>query len=143
LPEQTVHGENDNHAFVQSAINIAREKGVSAYIEGEHRWSAVHKLDAAQLYRLALENGPAGSIYHAVAEEGVPTQEVAEAIGRHLHLPIVSMSAEEAQAHFGFFALLIGVDNPASGKLTQEKLGWHPSHPGLIADIEQGHYFRN
>jgi nucleoside-diphosphate-sugar epimerase len=124
------------------AINIAREKGVSAYIEGQHRWSAVHRLDAARVYKLAVEKAAAGSVFHAVAEEGIPTQKIAQAIGKQLHLPAVSKSAEEAQAHFGFIAGLFGADNPTSSKQTQEKLNWHPIQAELIEDIEQGHYFK-
>lgn len=121
--EQTVHGENDTHAFVPRTIKIAREKGVSAYIESQHRWPALHRLDAARLYRLALENGPAGSTYHAVAEDAVSTQKAAEAIGRQLHIPVVVKSAEEAQAHFGFFALLISADNPAVWQADPGRVG--------------------
>lgn len=124
------------------AIKIAREKGVAAYIEGQHRWSAVHRLDAARVYKLVLEKSAAGSVFHAVAEEGVPTQDIAEAIGKQLHLSVVAKSTEEAQAHFGFFSMVFGADNPASSKQTQETLGWHPAHSGLIEDIEQGHYFK-
>ncbi|PMD18283.1 NAD-dependent epimerase/dehydratase [Hyaloscypha hepaticicola] len=135
----TVHGENDK-GFALRTAELAREKGVSAYVEGQHRWCAVHRLDAARAFKLALEKGAAGSVYHVVGEEGVTTQEIAEAIGRQLHVPVVSKSAEEAQAHFGFLVFLMGADNPASSKQTQERLGWHPSHAGLIEDIEQGYY---
>ncbi|KAE9367708.1 putative epimerase/dehydratase [Stipitochalara longipes BDJ] len=137
----TVHGESD-HGFVPRTINIAREKGVSAYIEGQHRWCAVHRIDAARVYRLTLEKAAAGSVFHAVAEEGVPTQQIAEAIGKQLHLPIAAKSVEEAQAHFGFVALLFNADNIVSSKKTQETLEWQPTQAGLIADIEQGHYFK-
>jgi nucleoside-diphosphate-sugar epimerase len=113
------------------------------YIEGQHRWSAVNRLDAARVYVLALEKAIAGSVFHAVAEEGVPTQEIAEAIGKQLHLPVVTMSFEEAQAHFGFVAFLFNADNAVSSKQTQEKLDWHPTQAGLIKDIEQGHYFKD
>jgi len=123
-------------------INIAREKGVSAYIEGQHRWCAVHRLDAARVYTLALEKAVGGSVFHAVAEEGVPTQQIAEAIGKQLHLPVVAKSPEEAKTHFGFVALLFGADNVASSKKTQEQLGWHPTQPGLIEDLGQEHYFK-
>ena len=122
-------------------INVAREKGVSAYMEGQHHWCAVHRLDAARVYTLALEKADGGSVFHAVADEGVPTKKIAEAIGKQLHLPVVAKSPDEAQAHFGFIALLFGADNTASSKQTQQKLGWHPTHLGLIEDIEQGHYF--
>jgi nucleoside-diphosphate-sugar epimerase len=136
---QTVHGENDK-GFVLRTAELAREKGVSAYVEGQHRWCAVHRLDAAHAFKLALEKGAAGSVFHAVGEEGVTTQEIAEAIGRQLHVPVVAKSPEEAQAHFGFLMFLMGADNPASSKHTQERLGWHPSHAGLIEDIERGYY---
>jgi nucleoside-diphosphate-sugar epimerase len=140
-PLQTVHGETDR-GFVARTINVAREKGVSAYIEGQHRWSAVHRLDAALVYKLALEKAPASSVFHAVAEEGVPTQDIANAIGKQMHLPVVAKSVEEAQPHFGFIGILFSADNPISSKQTQEQLGWHPTHAGLIEDIEQGHYFK-
>jgi nucleoside-diphosphate-sugar epimerase len=137
----SVHGEGD-HGFVPNLIRIAREKGVSAYIgDGLNRWPAVHRLDAAHLYRLILEKGTAGGRYHGVADEGVPTREIAEIIGRHLNVPVVSKSREEAADHFGWIALFFGMDCPASGAQTQEQLGWHPVQPGLIADLEQMHYF--
>ena len=123
-------------------IDIAREKGLSAYIEGQHRWSAVHRLDAARVYKLALEKAAAGSVFHAVAEEGILTQDIANAIGKQLHLPVVAKSLEEAQAHFGFLVFLFGADNPISSQKTQVKLGWHPTQASLIEDIEQGHYFK-
>jgi nucleoside-diphosphate-sugar epimerase len=136
----SVHDKGD-HGFVPALIGIARAKGVSAYLgEGLNRWPAVHRLDAALLYRLALEKGAAGSRFHAVGDEGVPVKEIAEVIGRHLNLPVVRKSQEEAD-HFGFLANFFGIDSPASGALTQERLGWRPNHISLIADLEEGHYF--
>jgi nucleoside-diphosphate-sugar epimerase len=123
---------------------VAREKGVSAYIgDGLNRWSAVHRLDAARLYRLALENGSAGARYHAVAEEGVAMRAVAEVIGRGLKVPVVAKSAEEAAEHFGWMVMFAGLDMPASSAQTQELLGWHPTGPGLIADLEAMRYFES
>ncbi|MGA7566818.1 MAG: SDR family oxidoreductase [Terriglobales bacterium] len=117
-------------------IAVAREKGVSAYVgEGLNRWPAVHVLDAARLYRLALEKGVAGARYNAVAEEGVPLREIAEAIGRGLNIPLVSISPEKASDHFGWLGLFVSADVPASSALTQQRLGWHPTGPGLIADL--------
>jgi nucleoside-diphosphate-sugar epimerase len=122
-------------------IAVAREKGVSAYVgDGLNRWPAVHRLDCARLYKLALENGSAGARYNAVAEEGVPLREIAEVIGRGLKLPVVSLSPEEAGEHFGWLAAFVGFDVPASSALTQERLGWHPTGPALIADLEQMRY---
>jgi nucleoside-diphosphate-sugar epimerase len=122
-------------------IAVACEKGISAYVgDGLNRWPAVHRLDCARLYKLALEKGSAGARYNAVAEEGVPLREIAEVIGRGLKLPVVSMSAEEAGEHFGWLAAFVGFDLPASSALTQERLGWHPTGPGLIADLEQMRY---
>src|ERR1700733_868396 len=141
-PGASVHGEGD-HGFVPFLIEIARNKGVSGYIgEGANRWPAVHRLDTATLYRLALEQGPGGSVFHAVADEGVPTREIAEVIGRHLELPVVSIAPEDAAEHFGWMGAFFGVDAPASSVLTQERLGWNPVHIGLIADLDQGHYFQ-
>ena len=140
-PGASVHGVGD-HGFVPVLIDIARTKGVSAYIgDGTNRWPAVHRRDAARLYRLALEKAPPGSVYHAVADEGVPTREIAEVIGRHLDGPVVSIAPEDAADHFGWIGAFFGVDAPASSALTQERLGWQPTHPGLIADMEEGHYF--
>ncbi len=122
-------------------IALARETGVSAYVgDGLNRWPAVHVLDAASLYRLALEKGVAGARYNAVAEEGVPLRDIAEAIGRGLKLPVVSKSAEAAGEHFGWLGMFVGADIPASGTLTQERLGWHPSGPGLISDLDQARF---
>jgi len=137
----SVHGAGD-HGFVPALIGIARTKGVSAYIEdGQNRWPAVHRFDAASLYRRALEEGTAGVRYHGIADEGVPTREIAEVIGRRLNLPVVSKSREEAADHFGFLGFFFGVDCPASSVQTQERLGWRPAQPGLLADLDQPHYF--
>ena len=122
-------------------VALAREKGVSAYAgEGLNRWAAVHVLDAARLYRLALEKREAGVRYHAVAEEGVPLRDIAEIIGRGLKVPVVAMSPEEAAAHFGFLALFASMDLQGSSEKTQKRLGWRPTGPGLIADLEQMRY---
>jgi nucleoside-diphosphate-sugar epimerase len=123
------------------AVQIARDKGASAYIgAGLNRWPAAHVLDVARLYRLAIEKHEAGSRYHAVAEEGVSVQEIAEVIGQGLKIPVVSLSPQEAQTHFGWLAMFVGLDMPASSALTQQKLGWHPTGPSLIADLKQMRY---
>ncbi|MBB6634748.1 SDR family oxidoreductase [Cohnella thailandensis] len=138
----SVHGLGD-HGFVWSLIGKARDNGVSAYIgDGLNRWPAVHRLDAARLFRLALEKGSAGARYHGVCDEGVPFRDIAAVIGRHLNLPAVSIAPEEAEAHFGWLAFAASADNPASSALTRERLGWRPTHPGLISDLEEGHYFK-
>jgi nucleoside-diphosphate-sugar epimerase len=124
--------------LITYAVKAAREKGASAYIgEGLNRWPAAHVLDVARLYRLALEKHEAGSRYNAVAEEGVPMREIAEVIGRGLKVPVVSLSQEEAQAHFGWLAMFAGFDMPASSAQTRQRVGWRPTGPGLIADLEQ------
>lgn len=141
LPPST-HGDGD-HGFVPALIGIAKAKGVSAYIgDGANRWAAGHRLDAAHLYRLALENGVAGTRYHAVGDEGIPTREIAAVIGKRLGLPVVSVSPEEAAGHFGWMAHFFAFDAPSSSVLTQERLGWKPEHPGLIADLDRPEYFR-
>ncbi len=138
----TVHGDGDN-GFMATLVGIARAKGVSGYVgDGSNRWPAVHRLDAARLFHLALETAPAGSTLHAVADEGVPVRAIAEVIGRHLDLPVVAISSEDVGPHFGFLAALIGIDSPASSALTRALLDWQPTHPGLIDDLDQGHYFR-
>lgn len=138
----SVHDHND-HGFVPTLIAIAREKGVAAYLgEGLNRWPAVHRLDAARLYRLALERGTAGACYHGVADEGVTLRDIATLIGRHLNLPVVSQSEDEAADHFGWMSRFVGMDAPASSALTQQRLGWHPSQPSLLDDLNAGHYFQ-
>ena len=128
--------------LITPAVAIAREKGVSAYVgDGRNRWPAAHVLDVARLYRLALEKREAGSRYHAVAEEGVSVRDIAEVIGRGLKVPVVAMSPHEVAGHFGWLAGFVGMDIPASSARTQKALGWHPTGPGLIADLEQMRYF--
>jgi nucleoside-diphosphate-sugar epimerase len=127
--------------LVTYLVSIAREKGVSAYVgDGRDRWPAVHRLACAQLYRLALDKGTAGARYHVVAEEGVPIREIAESLGRGLKIPVVSKSLKEAAEHFGWVAMFAGLDMPASSALTQQRLGWRPSGPGLISDLDQAKY---
>jgi nucleoside-diphosphate-sugar epimerase len=138
LPQ--VH-DPEKQGLVTYTIAVAREKGVSAYFgDGMNRWAAVHRLDAARLYRLVLENGSVGGRYHAVAEEGVPFREIAEAIGRRLKVPVVCKSPEEAAEHFGWLGAFVGLNLAASGAKTQAQLGWHPTGPGLIADLKQINY---
>lgn len=137
----SVHGEGD-HGFIPALIGIARGRGLSAYVgDGSNRWAAVHRLDAAHLFRLALEAAPAGARLHGVDDEGVPFRDIAGIIGRHLNLPVTALSPEEAQGHFGLFALFASMDAPASRVLTRKQLGWEPTHPALIPDLDQGHYF--
>ncbi|MEU7940218.1 SDR family oxidoreductase [Microbispora bryophytorum] len=138
----TVYGEGD-HGFMAALVGIARDRGVSGHVgDGSNRWPGVHRLDAAHLFRLALEKAPAGSVLHAVTDEGVPIRAVAEVIGRHLGLPVVSIPSEEAGEHFSWLGAMIGADAPASSALTRELLGWQPVQPGLIDDLDKGHYFR-
>ncbi len=137
-----VHSFLDHHGFTHRLIDTAREKGVSAFVgDGANRWPAVHTLDVAKLYRLALEAAPPGSRLHGVDDEGVPFKHIAEVIGDHLDVPTVSIDPAEVDEHFGFLAPLVALDNPTSSTLTRELLGWHPSQPGLIEDLDHGHYF--
>jgi nucleoside-diphosphate-sugar epimerase len=139
LPQ--VH-DTAKQGLVTYAIHLAREKGVSAYVgDGLNRWPAAHRLDTAHLYRLALEKEDADARYHAVAEEGVPVRDIAEAIGRGLNVPVVSIAPEEAAGHFGWLAAFVGRDVPASSAQTREHLGWNPTGPGLISDLENMRYF--
>jgi|HubBroStandDraft_5_1064220.scaffolds.fasta_scaffold15291_2 nucleoside-diphosphate-sugar epimerase len=137
----TTHGDGDN-GFMAALVGIARDKGVSGYVgDGSNRWPAGHRLDAAHLFRLALENAPAGSALHAVADEGVPIRSVAEVIGRHLNIPLASVAPEDAAGHFSWLSRFIAIDSPASSTLTRELLGWQPTQPGLLDDLDKGHYF--
>jgi nucleoside-diphosphate-sugar epimerase len=137
----SVHGDGD-HGFVPTLVRIAREKRAAAYVgEGSNRWPAVHRLDAAHLYRLVLEKGAAGARYHGVGEEGVPFRDIATAIGQRLNVPVVSKTPEEAAEHFGWFSHFAALDTPASSEKTQKELGWRPTHVGLIADLQRGTYF--
>ncbi|MFF4399701.1 SDR family oxidoreductase [Streptomyces sp. NPDC001480] len=139
----TVHGEGD-HGFMAALIGIARAKGVSGHVgDGTNRWPAGHRSDAAHLFRLALEKAPAGSVLHATAEEGVPIRTVAEVIGRHLDVPVATVAPEAAAEHFGWLAGFIALDSPASSTLTRELLGWQPAGPGLVDDLDKGHYFHD
>jgi len=136
-----VHSNLDHHGFAHHLINTARDTGVSGYIgDGSNRWPGIHTLDAARMYRLALENAPAGTRLHGVADEGVPFRDIAGVIGRHLNVPTASIAAEDA-GHFGFLALFASLDNPTSNALTQKVLDWQPERPGLIEDLDEGHYF--
>jgi len=128
--------------LITYAINVAREKGVSAYVgDGLNRWPAAHRLDTARLYRLVLEKADAGDKFHAVAEEGVPVRDIAQAIGRGLNVPVVPLTRDESSKHFGWLAEFVGRDVPASSAHTRQTLGWNPTGPGVISDLENMHYF--
>lgn len=136
------HSALDTHGFAPALIAIARKAGVAGYAgDGTNRWPAVHTLDAAHLYRLALENAEAGTRWHAVGEEGIPLRDIAQAIAGHLGVPTASIPDGQLQEHFGFLAALIGLDLPASSHITRQRLGWEPTHPGLLADFDRGYYF--
>lgn len=137
----SVHGDGDQHGFIPILVNIAMEKGVSAYIgDGLNRWNAVHRLDAARLFRLALEHASPAARYHASADEAITLKSIAEAIGKQLNLPVVSIAPENAAQHFGWFAQMAAIDCPASSQWTQAQLNWHPDHASLLEDIEKGVY---
>jgi nucleoside-diphosphate-sugar epimerase len=137
----TVHGEGD-HGFVAMLVEIARRRHVSGYVgDGANRWPAVHVIDAARLFRLALEDAPAGSTLHAIADEGVPTRAIAEVIGRHLDVSVVPVAPDDAAEHFTWLAGIFASDSAASSALTRDLLGWEPMGPGLIEDLDKGHYF--
>jgi nucleoside-diphosphate-sugar epimerase len=135
---RTVHGDGDRHGFIARMVSAARDTGVSGYVgDGSNRWPAVHVLDAAHLFRLAVEQAPAGSRLHAVGDEGVPILDIANVISRHLNVPTASVPAQD----FGWLGQVLAIDQPASAELTRELLPWHPTHPGLIDDLDKGHYF--
>jgi nucleoside-diphosphate-sugar epimerase len=139
---RSVHGVGERHGFVPMLASVAREKGVSAYIgDGQNLWPSVHRLDASRVYRLALEQGAQGGPFHAVADEGVPFRQIAEAIGAQRGVPTISISPEEAGGHFGWMAMFVAGNGPASSAQTKARLGWVPSEPGLIRDINQAAYF--
>lgn len=137
----TCHGEGDQ-GFMASLIDIARQRGVSGYVgDGANRWPAAHRLDIGRLFRLAVEKAPAGSVLHGAGEEGVAIRDVAEVIGRHLGVPVASVAPADAAEHFTWLGGFIGLDSPASSTATQALLDWRPSHPGLLEDLDKGHYF--
>ena len=137
----TVHGEGDG-GFVPTLVAVARERGVAGFPgDGSARWTAVAVQDAARLFRLAIEVAPAGSVLHGVADEGIPVRDIAEVIGRHLDVPVRSVPDDEVAGHFGFLGMFLGLDSPASNALTREVTGWVPTGPGLLEDLEKGHYF--
>lgn len=137
-----VHSTLDAHGFVPALVGFARQHGTAAYLgDGANRWPAVHTLDAARLFRFALESAPAGSRLHAVADKGVPFREIADTIGRHLRLPARSVAQEQAEQYLGYLAGFAGLDNPTSSDRTQQLLNWHPTGPSLLADLDSGHYF--
>ena len=139
----TVHGDGDK-GFMATFVGIARQRGVAGYVgDGANRWPAVHRSDAARLTRLALEAAPAGSVLHAAGEEGVTFRQIAEAMGRGLGVPTASVDPAEALEHFSFLGLFAGLDSPASAAITEDLLGWEPTGPGLLEDLEQDHYYRS
>ena len=138
----TVHSSLDLHGFIPMLISIARQAGTAGYVgDGTSRWPAGHTRDAAHLYRLALEQAPAGTRLHAVGDEGIPFREIAETIGKHLSVPVTSIEPEAADSYFGMLGRFVQLDNPTSSALTRQLLGWQPTHPGLIDDLNEGHYF--
>jgi nucleoside-diphosphate-sugar epimerase len=137
-----VHSPLDHHGFAPTLISIARDTEIAGYVgDGHNRWPAVHTLDAARVYRLALEQAPPGTRLHAVADHGVPFREIAQAIGDGLGVPAASIPTEAAAEHFGYLGPFVTLDNPTSSQLTRERLGWEPAHPGLLEDLHDGHYF--
>jgi nucleoside-diphosphate-sugar epimerase len=139
----TVHGDGDN-GFIAMLVARARERGAAAYVgDGANRWPAVHRSDAARLARLAVEVAPAGSVLHATGDEGVPFREIAEAMGRKLDIPTTSVTTEEAPEHFGFLAHFVALDSPATATITRELLGWQPTGPSLLEDLERDHYYHS
>jgi nucleoside-diphosphate-sugar epimerase len=138
----TVHGDGD-HGFVATLVGIARQRGLAGYVgDGTNRWPAVHRSDAARLARLAVEAAPAGSVLHAVGDEGVPFRQIAEAMSRHLGIPAVSVAPADAGEHFGFLGHFVALDSPATAGVTRELLAWEPTGPSLLEDLEQDHYYR-
>jgi len=139
----TVHGDGDN-GFMATLVHIARQRGVAGYVgDGTNRWPAVHRSDAARLARLAVESAPGGSVLHAVAEEGVPFREIAEAMGRRLDLPVTSVAPQDAPEHFGYLARFVALDSPVTATITRQLLGWEPTGPSLLQDLGQDHYYRS
>lgn len=137
----TNHGDGD-HGFIAALVGIARTTGVAGFLgDGSNRWPAVHRLDSAHLFRLAVETAPAGSTLHAVADEGVAFRDIAAVMGRHLNVPVEAIPADKAGEHFTWLAGFVGVDSPASSAITRELMSWEPTRPGLIDDLDEGHYF--
>lgn len=137
----TCHGEGDN-GFMATLVSLARARGVSGYLgDDTGRWPAVHRLDAARLFHLAVEKAPAGSVLHGAAEEGISIRDIAEVIGRHLDVPVVSVAPEDAEEHFAWLSAFLGLDSSASSSLTRTLLDWEPTHPDLLTDLDKGHYF--